>query len=156
MHLGLIHILFPHAPIIHVRRHPLDVLASNFSNFLTHGFNQSFDVKTIAQHYVLVDELVEHYRRELDIKYLEVRYEHIVENQEKHVRRLLDFIGLEFDSRCLSFEQNQRYARTASYAQVTQKLYDRSVFRFRHYRKHLDQAVAILRPTLARLGYSAE
>ena len=156
MHLGLIHILFPHSPIIHVRRHPLDILTSNFSNFLTHGFNQSFDAKTIAQHYVLVDELVEHYRRELDLNYLEVRYEQIVENQEKHVRRMLEFIGVEFDPRCLSFDENQRYARTASYAQVTEKLYDKSVFRFRHYRKHLDQAVAILRPTLWRLGYSTE
>jgi hypothetical protein len=30
------------------------------------------------------------------------------------------------------------------------------MYRYRHYRKHLDQAVAILRPTLARLGYSSE
>jgi Flp pilus assembly protein TadD len=156
MHLGLIHILFPHAPIIHVRRHPLDILTSNFSNFLTHGFNQAFHVKTIAQHYVLVDELVECYKRELDLNYLEIRYEYIVENQEKQIRRMLDFIGVEFDPLCLSFEQNQRYARTASYAQVTEKLYDKSVYRYRHYRKHLDQGVAILRPTLSRLGYSTE
>jgi Flp pilus assembly protein TadD len=156
MHLGLIHILFPMSPIIHVRRHPLDILTSNFGNFLTHGFNQSFDAKTIAQHFLLVDELVEHYKRELDVNYLEVRYEQIVENQEKQVRRMLDFIGVEFDPRCLSFDQNQRYARTASYAQVTEKLYDKSVYRFRHYRKHLDQAVAILRPALSRLGYSTE
>lgn len=156
MHLGLIHILFPSSPIIHVRRHPLDILVSNFSNFLTHGFNQSFDTKTIAQHYVLVDELVEHYRRELDLNYLEVRYEQIVANQEKHVRRMLDFIGVQFDPRCLAFDQNQRYARTASYAQVTEKLYDKSMYRFRHYREYLDHAVAILRPTLSRLGYSTE
>jgi Flp pilus assembly protein TadD len=156
MHLGLIHLLFPTAPVIHVRRHPLDVLTSNFSNFLTHGFNQSFDVNTIAQHYLLVDELVEHYKKELDLNYLEVRYEQVIESQEKQVRRMLDFVGVEFDARCLSFDDNQRYARTASYAQVTEKLYDRSVYRFRHYRKHLDRAVAILRPTLSRLGYSAE
>jgi Flp pilus assembly protein TadD len=153
MHLGLIHILFPNAPIVHVRRHPLDILTSNFGNFLTHGFNQSFDVKTIAQHYVLVDALVEHYRQELDLNYLEIRYEQIVENQEKQVRRMLEFIGVEFDPRCLPFDQNERYARTASYAQVTEKLYDRSVCRFRHYRKHLGQAVAILRPALSRLDY---
>lgn len=155
MHIGLIHILFPYAPIIHVRRHPLDVLISNFSNFLTHGFNQSFDAKTIAQHYMLVDEVVEHYKRELDLNYLEVRYEQIVTNQEKQVRRLLEFVGVDFDARCLAFDQNQRYARTASYAQVTEKLYDKSVYRFRYYRKYLDHAVAILRPALSRLGYSA-
>jgi Flp pilus assembly protein TadD len=155
-HLGLIHILFPHAPIIHVRRHPLDILTSNFSNFLTHGYNQSFDVKTIAQHYALIDGLVEHYKEQLDLNYLEIRYEELVADQETHVRRMLDFVGVAFDPRCLSFHENQRYARTASYAQVTEKLYDKSIFRYRQYRKYLDQAVAILRPTLARLGYPSD
>jgi tetratricopeptide (TPR) repeat protein len=152
-HLGLIHMVFPQSPIIHVRRHPLDILISNFSNFLTHGFNQAFDLKTCAQHYALIDDLVEHYKQQLDLKYLEIRYEDLVEDQEPHVRRLLDFLGLDFDPRCLSFHENQRYARTASYAQVTEKLYDSSVHRYRHYRKYLDEAVEILKPSLSRLGY---
>jgi tetratricopeptide (TPR) repeat protein len=155
-HLGLIHLVFPDAPIIHVRRHPLDILISNYSNFLTHGFNQAFDVKTCATHYVRVDELVQHYRQQLDLNYLEIRYEDLVEDQEPNVRRLLDFVGVDFDPRCLSFHDNQRYARTASYAQVTEKLYDSSVHRYRQYRKHLDEAVAILKPSLERLGYPAD
>ncbi|HEX3810281.1 MAG TPA: sulfotransferase [Rhizomicrobium sp.] len=152
-HLGLIHLIFPQSPIIHVRRHPLDILISNFSNFLTHGFNQAFDVKTTASHFVLIDDLVQHYRQQLDLKYLEVRYEDLVEDQEPNVRKILDFIGVDFDPRCLSFQDNQRYARTASYAQVTEKLYDSSVYRYRHYRKYLDDAAAILKPSLDRLGY---
>jgi hypothetical protein len=139
-----------------VRRHPLDILISNFSNFLTHGFQQAFDLKTSASHYAMIDDLVEHYRRELDLNFLEVRYEDLVADQEKHVREILSFIGVEFDPRCLSFEDNQRYARTASYAQVTEKLYGSSVYRHKHYRQHLDEAVAILKPTLDRLGYSAD
>lgn len=155
-HLGLIHLIFPQAPIIHVRRHPLDILISNFSNFLTHGFHQAFDVKSCATHYVLTDDLVEHYKQQLDLNYLEVRYEDLVEDQEPNVRKMLDFAGIEFDPRCLSFHENQRYARTASYAQVTEKLYDSSVHRYRQYRKYLDEAVVILRPSLERLGYPAQ
>ena len=37
-HLGLIALMFPEAPLIHVLRHPLDVVLSVFSNHLTHGF----------------------------------------------------------------------------------------------------------------------
>jgi hypothetical protein len=155
-HLGLIHLIFPKAPIIHVRRHPLDILTSNFANFLTHGFNQAFDLKTSAQHMVLIDGLVEHYRRELDLHYMDIRYEDLVEDQEPNVRRMLDFVGVDFDPKTLAFHENQRYARTASYAQVTEKLYDSSVYRYRHYRKHMDEAVAILKPVLDRLGYPAE
>ncbi|HTQ13069.1 MAG TPA: sulfotransferase [Rhizomicrobium sp.] len=155
-HLGLIHLVFPEAPIIHVRRHPLDILVSNFSNFLTHGFHQAFAVATIARHYVLTDDLVEHYKQQLDLNYLEVRYEDLVEDQEPNVRKLLEFAGVGFDPRTLDFHQNQRYARTASYAQVTEKLYDSSLYRFRHYRKYLDEAAAILKPSLERQGYPAE
>jgi Tfp pilus assembly protein PilF len=155
-HLGLIHLIFPEAPIIYVRRHPLDILISNFSNFLTHGFHQAFDVKSCASHYVLTDDLIEHYKQQLDLNYLEVRYEDLVEDQEPNVRRMLAFAGIEFDPRCLSFHENQRYARTASYAQVTEKLYDSSVHRYRQYRKYLDDAVAILKPCLDRLGYPSE
>jgi hypothetical protein len=155
-HLGLIHLLFPHSPIIYVRRHPLDILISNFSNFLTHGFQQAFDLKTSASHYAMVDDLLEHYRRELDLNFLEVRYEDLVADQEKHVREMLSFVGVEFDPRCLAFEKNQRYARTASYAQVTEKLYGSSVYRYKHYRRHLDEAVEILKPIMERHGYSAD
>ncbi len=155
-HLGLIHLMFPQSPIIHVRRHPLDVLISNFSNFLTHGFEQAFDLKTSATHFVLTDNLVEHYRQQIDLNYLEVRYEDLVTDQEVNVRRILDFLKVEFDPRCLSFHDNQRYARTASYAQVTEKLYDSSVYRYRKYRKHLDEAVEILKPSMDRQGYPAD
>ncbi len=155
-HLGLIQLVFPESPIIHVRRHPLDSLVSNFSNFLTHGFNQSFDVTTIAKHYVLIDGLVAHYRAELDLNYLELRYEDLVQDQEAHVRKMLGFCRIDFDPKVLAFHENQRYARTASYAQVTEKLYDSSVNRYRHYKKHLEEATEILKPVIERLGYPVE
>ena len=71
-HLGLIGLVFPEAPIIHVVRHPLDVVLSVFSNHLTHGFYCAYDLTTIARHYVLIMDLVEHYRREMDLRYLRV------------------------------------------------------------------------------------
>ena len=124
-HLGLIGLLFPEAPLIHVIRHPLDVMVSAMSNLLTHGFFCASALDTAAQHYVRVMELVQHYRAEMTLRYVAVRYEDMVGEQEATVRTMLDFIGEPFDPSCLSFEENRRYARTASYAQVTEKLYDR-------------------------------
>jgi tetratricopeptide (TPR) repeat protein len=152
-HLGLISLLFPQSPIIHVIRHPLDVLLSVYSNHLTHGFFCAAQMETIAQHYNLVADLILHYRNNVNMRYLPVRYEDVVVDQENNVRKILDFIGVEFDPRCLSFEQNTRYARTASYAQVTEKLYDRSRYRYRPYVKHLEPVLDILRPVIERLGY---
>lgn len=155
-HLGLIALIFPQAPIIHVLRHPLDVVLSVFSNQLTHGFYCAYDLESIARHYVLVMGLVEHYRRELTLRYLPVRYEDIVADQDVHVRKMLSFVGAPFDRRCLDFHQNRRYARTASYAQVTEKLYDRSRYRYRAYLKELAPVLPILEPAIFALGYTIE
>ena len=156
MHLGLIALIFPGAPLIHVIRHPLDVMVSAISNHFTHGFFCSYSLESAAKHYVRVMDLVQHYRAEMALRYLPVRYEDIVDDQENSVRGMLDFVGAEFDPRCLSFHENRRYARTASYAQVTEQLYDRSRFRYRNYLQHLGPAIEILKPVIERLGYSVE
>jgi len=155
-HLGLIGLVFPQAPIIHLVRHPLDVVLSVFSNHLTHGFYCAYDLESIARHYVLIMDLVEHYLQQMPLRYLRVRYEDVVDDQEGSVRRMLDFIGAPFDRRCLDFHENRRYARTASYAQVTEKLYDRSRYRYRSYRDQLAPVVPILEPAIRRLGYALD
>ncbi len=63
-HLGLIALLFPQSPIIHVIRHPLDVLLSVYSNHLTHGYFCAAQLESIVQHYNLVADLIAHYRAE--------------------------------------------------------------------------------------------
>lgn len=155
-HLGLIALLFPQAPLLHVIRHPLDVMVSAISNHFTHGIHCSSTLQTAALHYVRVMDLVQHYRAQMALRYMPIRYEDIVDDQEVSVRAMSDFVGVDFDPRCLVFHENRRYARTASYAQVTEKLYDRSRFRYRHYRRQLEPVVALLAPTIERLGYKIE
>jgi tetratricopeptide (TPR) repeat protein len=155
-HLGLIALMFPRAPLIHVLRHPLDVVLSVFSNHLTHGFYCAYALETAARHYLRIMELVQHYRSEMTLHYLPVRYEDIVDEQEESVRRMLDFIGAPFHPSCLQFHENRRYARTASYAQVTERLYDSSRYRYRHYLKELEPVIPILEPMIRRLGYATD
>ena len=96
-HLGLIGLIFPNAPLLHVLRHPLDVVVSVFSNHLTHGFFCAYDLESIARHLVLVHDLVAHYRAQMPLRYLPIRYEDIVESQEASVRGMLEFAGEAFD-----------------------------------------------------------
>lgn len=156
-HLGLIHLLFPQSPILHLVRHPLDVVLSVFSNALTHGFYCATALESAAAHYALIADLIAHYRSVIPgLRYHAVRYEDLVADQERVVREALAFIGAPFDPATLSFHENARYARTASYAQVTEKLYDRSVYRHRQYRRHLAPVVPVLAPAIERLGYAVE
>lgn len=155
-HLGLIHLAFPRAPIVHLIRHPLDVVLSTYFNDLTHGGNCSYDLTNAARHYALIFDLIQHYRSQLDLRYLALRYEDVVDDPEPRVRELLDFLGEPWDERCLAFHENQRYARTASYAQVTEKLYTRSLFRYRNYRRQVEAILPILEPAIEALGYTVE
>jgi hypothetical protein len=77
----------------------------------------------------------------------------MVEDMPGSVRRMLSFIGENFDENCVNFHDNPRVPQTPSYAQVKRKLYDQSRFRYRHYRKQLEPVIPILKPFIDRLGY---
>jgi hypothetical protein len=155
-HLGLIHLLFPQSPVVHLIRHPLDIMVSVFSNGMSHGLNCAAQLETAAKHYALIFDLVQHYLEVLPVRYKAVRYEDLVTDQEAEVRSLLDFIGEPFDARTLAFHQNVRPARTASYAQIAEPLYDRSRYRYRNYLKHLQPIIPILQPAITKLGYTID
>jgi hypothetical protein len=152
--LGLISLLFPKSPLLHVVRHPLDVMVSVFSHPLKIGYNCAGSLENIARHYVLVMDLVEHYLQEFSPRYLRVRYEDMVLNQAASVRRIFHFIDEEFEPRCLAFDKNPRFARTFSYSQVTEPLYERSLYRYKNYIKQLTPIIPILETTIQRMGYS--
>lgn len=152
--LGLIHLIFPEAPIVHLVRHPLDVVLSSFFHDLTHGGNCAYGLETTARHYALIFDLVQHYRTELDLRYHAVRYEDMVDDAEGNLRGLIDFLGEPWEEQCLNPHENKRYARTASYAQVKEKIYTRSRFRYLRYMKHLDPILPILQPAIEKLGYT--
>ena len=152
-HLGLIQLLFPSAPLLRLQRHPLDAVLSAFANQLTHGFCCAFDLASAARHYALIADLVEHYGRELDRAPRVIRYEELVENPEAVMRGALAEAALPWNEGCIRVEDNDRYAPTASYAQVAEPLYDRSVYRWRAYRRQLEPILPILAPLVERLGY---
>ena len=57
-HMGLIALMFPAAPLIHVLRHPLDAVLSAFSNNLTHGYFCAYRAGSpAARHYRADDGL---------------------------------------------------------------------------------------------------
>jgi hypothetical protein len=155
-HLGLIALMFPAAPLIHLLRHPLDVMLSVLSTHLTHGFHCAWDLESAARHYVLVMDLVARYRAQMCLRYLPVRYEDVVQAQERTLRRMLGFIGTDFDPVCLRFWENPRPARSASYAQVSEPLYTRALHRYRAYLPQLAPVIPILAPLIERLGYRIE
>jgi tetratricopeptide (TPR) repeat protein len=138
LYAGLIHAALPEAKIIHMERHPLDTcLSIYFQNF----FNVSpyaNDLDNLAHYYGEYRRVMAHWRRVLPPSaLLEVPYEALIENTELWTRRMLDFIGLPWDPKCLDFHRTERVIITASKWQVRQPINARSVGRWRHYEQYL-------------------
>jgi len=155
IHLGLIALLFPRSPIIHISRHPLNsCLSAYFSNFFSaHRYTSSLE--STARHYGQVMEMLEHYRS-IGIHFLEVHYEDLVTDQEQVTRRIFDYIGAPWDDACLQHHKSARIVKTASYEQVTQKIYTSSLYRYRNYREAVQPIIPILASTIARFGYTTD
>ena len=153
VYLPLIRMAFPQAPIIRMVRHPLDVAVSMMANNLTHGFNCGYRIDTIAAHFQAMTDLTAHYGRELDDLGITLRYEDFVARQETETRRLLDHVGLPFDTACMAFHKSRRFAPTPSYAQVTEPLNDRSAGRWKTYFAELAPIGQRLAPIIQGLGY---
>jgi hypothetical protein len=92
-HLGLIKLLYPEAPIIHVLRHPYDVVLSNIAQDRKLEANANAGLPALARHYDLQMDMQRHYRGQLTLRYLPVRFEELVTSPETVLRTVLDFIG---------------------------------------------------------------
>lgn len=138
MYAGLIHAAFPRARIIHMRRHPLDTcLSIYFQNFFNIG-PWANDLNDLAHYYGEYLRVTSHWRKTLPpTALLEVPYESLIADQESWSRRMVEFIGLPWDPRCLDFHQTQRVVITASRWQVRQQITATSAGRWRNYEKHV-------------------
>ena len=137
-YLGLIHSVFPNARILYVRRDPIDTCLSCYFNQLSSAQNFTMDLGDLAHYYREHQRLVAHWRSVLPPgAMMEVPYEELVESQEKWTRRILEFIGLEWDERCMEYHTAERPVLTASFWQVRQRLYTDSLERWRRYEKFI-------------------
>ncbi|MDH5527872.1 MAG: sulfotransferase [Nitrospirota bacterium] len=138
LYLGLVNLLLPQARVIHIRRDPVDTCLSNyFQDFASDFLGYANDLTLLGRHYRQYERLMAQWRTVLDVPFLEVQYEELVADQERESRRMIDFIGLEWDDACLSFHTTKRTVSTASFAQVRNPIYTKSVERWRRYEKHL-------------------
>jgi len=81
--------------------------------------------------------LMKHWESVLDIKIMQVKYEDLITNQGGISRAMIKFCGLQWDDRRLPLYDTQRVGSTASYDQVRQPMYQRSIGRWKNYDAYL-------------------
>jgi tetratricopeptide (TPR) repeat protein len=146
-YLGLIHLAMPNARIVHARRNPADTCISCFSKLFRDEMPYTYDLGEAARFYRAYDALMRHWHAVLPRGViLDVQYEQVVGDLEAETRRLLDFLGLEWNDACLAFHKTERTVKTASVTQVRQPLYGSSVERWRNYGPKVAPLIEALGP----------
>ncbi len=147
--IGLIRLILPNARIIHTVRDPIDICVSCYSKLFASGQYFSYELGELGRYYNRYRRLMDHWQSILPTgAMLEVSYEDVVNDVEGQARRLIEYCGLPWDDRCLSFHQTSRPVKTASAVQVRKPLFRSSLHRWRKY----ESAIG---PLLQALGVNA-
>lgn len=148
LHIGLIKAMFPHAKIVHTRRHPIDNCLAVFFLHLSHSMPYALDLADTAHWYGQYRRLMVHWKTLYSDDIHDVDYDALVEAPQPSIERLLASAGLPWEDTCLHFHEVPSLVKTASAWQVRQPLYTRSSGRWKHYAPHLEALVAELRHQL--------
>ncbi len=137
--IGLIKRLFPTAKIVHTTRNPLDNGLSIFSHHL-HPQVAAYacDLADIGHYHGQYRRLMAHWNALYPGDILDFDYDLFVANPRPALERLLAFLGLPWDERCLEFHRLGNTVKTASYWQVRQPLHRGASGRWRRYARHLE------------------
>ncbi|MEO5344080.1 MAG: sulfotransferase [Gammaproteobacteria bacterium SHHR-1] len=151
--IGFIKLLFPNARIISVRRDPRDIAMSNyFTDYQAKhgGMGFAYDLEWIGQQLADHNLLMLHWQQLFPNEILEINYEDVVEDTEGMARRMLDYIGVDWEPQVLAFNELDRPVKTASVWQVRQPIYKTSKAKWMNYKPHIlplvEAANAPIRP----------
>ena len=135
IYLGFILMTNPNARFIHTKRNSMDVCLSTFKQNFAQGNEYSFNLKELVDYHFFEKKMVKIWKKYFPKQIHTVKYEKVVKNPDLQIRKLLDFLNLEFELNCMNFYKTKRSINTASAAQVSQPIYKKAV---KHYKKYGD------------------
>jgi tetratricopeptide (TPR) repeat protein len=146
LYIGLIATAFPEAKIVHVKRDPAAVSWANFKQyFSSKELGYCYALDDIISYYGLYENLMEFWESSLGKIIYNLDYELLTVNQENETRNLIEFLGLDWDEKCLSPQNNTRGVSTASNTQVRKKVYQGSSQQWKKYEPFLSGAFDIFK-----------
>ena len=135
--LGLIATILPDAPVVWVRRDPIDCAWSAFRTYFLQGVAWSWALADIARHFKLEDHLCAMWKQQLGGRMLVVDYAELVSNPEPTIKTIAEFCRLEFESDMAQPEKTARPVTTASASQVREPITNSGLGAAQNYRNHL-------------------
>jgi hypothetical protein len=135
----------PNAPIVWVRRDPLDTCFAMFRTLFGAAYPFSYSFEDLARYYAAYETLMLHWARLFPDQIRQVRYEALVANPAAVAPGLAAFCGLPWTDQALDITRNESVSLTASASQVRRDIYSTSVGAWRRYGKNLESLARLLR-----------
>ena len=136
-YLGTLAAIMPEAPILWMRRDPLDIAWSCYSTWFLRGLEWSWDQAALAHHMRLEGALLARWRDILGDRLMVVDYEALVRDKDASIPRLLAHCGLAVEPQVFSPEKTERLVTTASMSQVRAPINTGAVGKGHRYTRHL-------------------
>jgi len=149
--------VFPEVKFLVALRDPRDVCLSFFMQPLPLNLTSSsyLSLEGTVREYAALMSIWRAMAPRMQNSYIEVRYEELVEDLESVSKRVLEFLGLPWDTRVLRFDEHARkkLVRSPTYADVTKPVFKGAIGRWRNYQKYLEPWSEKLEPFVRAFGY---
>nr|WP_166177360.1 sulfotransferase [Altererythrobacter segetis] len=139
--LGVVAALLPEAPLIWLRRDPLDCAWSCFRTCFMENIHWSNDLGDIAFFFRLEDQLLEQWQAILGDRLLVVPFEELATEPEPWIRRIVGHCGLAVEPEVFAPHENRRPVITPSVMQVRRPINRTGIGSAEPYRKFLEPFV---------------
>ena len=148
--------LFPELKLVVALRDPRDVVVSCFLRFLP--------LNPVSVCFLTLERTVDRYRmdttawlkmRDMIGQWVEVRYEDLVADLMREVRRVLAVLELPWDDAILQYRSRltEKPVSSPSYEEVARPIFTSSIGRWQHYERQLAPVLTSLEPLVEALGY---
>jgi hypothetical protein len=98
----------------------------------------SYDLDDVVTYFGLYKDLMQFWQGHYGDRIFDLSYDNLTLNQIDETKKLIQYLGLEWEGECLSPQRNKRSVRTASQQQVRQKVYQGSSQKWRKFEPYLN------------------
>ena len=136
--IGFIKVLFPNAKIVHCQRDPKDNALSLYKNIFDEKLNWTYNQSDIFNFYSNYVDLMELWNHKMNSFIYDVKYESLISNPIKEIKKLIHFCDIDWQDNCVEFYKNKRPIKTVSIVQARKPLFKSSISSFKNYKEFLD------------------
>ena len=135
--IGFIKILFPEAKVINCIRDPKENCLSIYKNLFENEGHWCYNKKELIECYKLYSDLMNFWKKKIPDEIFDIKYEELIKSPESEIKKLISAAGLDWNDKCLKYNENKNIIKTLSVNQARQKIYSTSISLYEKYKPFL-------------------